>query len=265
MNFRLVLFFAALCLVGCKFPWSMHDPIVARVGDSMLKLSDFNRMTADLGTLDEKQKAQELESWANREVIYLEALQSGIEKEETTRLLLESARKKIVVESYLNQITDTFTVSEPEARRFYENHTDLFLRGSWGFSGVVIDYKDWRSADAYFRKNRDQDFKQIPRMNAAFKNVAAFDSSNGTPDSCVVEDLRTYPLRKLSRPRLCKGVLKSVLLTERLDSAALFPFSEVYSLAYSLAAEEAQRIRLDKVRDEAKNKHPVFFYPDKLR
>ncbi|MDR1759282.1 MAG: hypothetical protein LBR60_02000 [Fibrobacter sp.] len=264
MIFRLVLFLAALCFGGCEFPWGAHDPVVARVGNSMLKLSDFKRMTADLGSLDEKQKAQVLESWANREVIFLEALESGIEKEEAVRLLLESARRKIIVDSYLNR-ADTFAVSESEVRRFYDNHTDLFLRGDWAFSGVIIDYKDWRSADAYFRKNKDEDFKQMPHMNAAFKNVAAFDSLNGSPDSCAVEDLRTFPLGKLSRPKLCKGVLKSVLLTERLDSAVLFPFSEVYSLAYSLSAEEAYRVHLDRIRDKAKNKHPVFFYPDKLR
>lgn len=69
------------------------------------------------------------------------------------------------------------------------------------------------------------------------------------------------PLRVLSRPILCDGALKSIVITSRQDSGAVIPFEQIKDQALILAQLKKQRDALDSIIIELKKKRPIFSNP----
>ncbi|HHX14764.1 MAG TPA: hypothetical protein GX724_01215 [Fibrobacter sp.] len=257
----LFLFLSFLALSGCDFPWSNKDPVIVTVGDVKLKTSDLRAKVAGWDTLSNREQIVWVESWIDEEVLYQEALNHGIQREKRIRELLYLTERKIVVESFIARMTDSLSVDAKDARLFYDAHPEHFLYNKWLWSGFIVSYTDWKWASNYYKSKGEKIFNSLPDADFRLKNRQSFDSLAETPDSCLSEDLRELPIGTLSSPKLCGGLLKSIVITHRQDSAAVIPFEQVKAQAEDFAQLQKQRDLLSSLKTDLKKKRPIFSNP----
>jgi hypothetical protein len=65
-----------------------------------------------------------LESWANGELWYQEAVRQGIGQDETTQLAMRNEEHNIIAQMLLRRIQDTLSVTDTETRAYFNQHQD---------------------------------------------------------------------------------------------------------------------------------------------
>lgn len=100
-------------------------PVLARVNSSTLTTDEFNDLLGPENrlTLSPADKQEALKQWADREMVYQEALRAGLDKDRETRLLIENNRKEILVSKIMQkEISDKVTVAPEEIQAYYAAH-----------------------------------------------------------------------------------------------------------------------------------------------
>lgn len=100
-------------------------PVVAKVNASALTLDEFNDLLGPENrmTLSPADKQQALSQWADREMVYQEALKAGLNKDKETRLLIKNNRKEILVSKIMQkEISEKVTVSPQEIQAYFAAH-----------------------------------------------------------------------------------------------------------------------------------------------
>jgi peptidyl-prolyl cis-trans isomerase C len=100
-------------------------PVLARVNSSTLTTDEFNDLLGPENrmTLSPTDKQEALKQWADREMVYQEALRAGLDKDRETRLLIENNRKEILVSKIMQkEISDKVAIAPEEIRAYYAAH-----------------------------------------------------------------------------------------------------------------------------------------------
>ncbi len=260
MKFLPYFFFALLLVVltACEIPFGKEDPIVVSVGDTKLKESDLHRLYPNWESLDDHARMSFVERWINEEVIYQEAAQNGVLDDAYLNAQIEIAARKMVIDYYLQKYLDTMMVSDAEKLDFYNNHPELYLRGKTVASGAVLYFREWANANDYYNYNKSKTFASVPPESWLLKRIERFDSLSVTPDSCLIPDLATATLGKITPMKVCGGALKIGVVVSRLDSADVLPYSEVVEDVGERTWIEHQRTVMNRLKDQWKNSRPIF-------
>jgi len=115
---------------GSKAPVPQKD-VVATVGDKVITLSQIDekisRMPAHYQKMLQGRKAELLDDMVLEILLYDEAKKKGLEEDKEVKEILEEAHKKIVISKLIqNEIEEKATVSDKEARNYYDTHGDEF-------------------------------------------------------------------------------------------------------------------------------------------
>lgn len=239
-------------------PFSKEDPVIVSVGESKLLQSDVVKMAPDWESWNDQQRLKFLERWIDEETVYQEAIQNGTDKDPELSLQIEQTIRKMVVDHFLQSFADTMIVSDAEKNDFYREHSEQFLRGKTMVSGALIFFKDWQAADLYYKGHKNSVYDSLPAMHYLVKKIEAFDSLTVTPDSCMIPDIHTATIGKLSPMKFCGGALKMAVVTSRLDSADVLPYEDVAEEVTSLAWLEHRARVMDRLRKEWKMERPIF-------
>lgn len=100
-------------------------PVVARVNASTLTVDEFNDLLGPENrlTLSPTDKQEALKQWADREMVYQQALREGLDKDKENRLLIENSRKEILVQKVMKkEINDKVAVTPEEVQAYYAAH-----------------------------------------------------------------------------------------------------------------------------------------------
>lgn len=126
MKKSLTIALALLAFVSCP---RKEGKVVARVNGSALTAEevvlqippDYRKMmtSADIASF--------LQSWAENEMLCLEARKQGIDKEDSVRLLIDIYTKRILAEALKLREFGKITVTEDETRKYFEGHKEEFL------------------------------------------------------------------------------------------------------------------------------------------
>ena len=122
----------------------------------------------------------------------------------------------------------------------------------------MLRFKSWANADAYYREMKSRVFNKIPTEHALIVEIIPFDTVDVSPDSCLIHDIVTFPVGKLSTPRFCSGGMKIAVVTERLDSAEVRPYKEVAEDVSNLVWLEHKNMVMERLKKEWKMKRPIF-------
>lgn len=255
-----VMGLAALTLAACDLPFSLgkNDSVIVSVGESKLQDSDVRRMAPDWDSWDNRQKLSFLEHWINEETIYQEALANNVLEDTVLQYQIEKTVRKIVVDHFLQTFADTMMVGDGERLDYYTNHQDLFLRGKTTISGFLIYFKDWQSADTYYKGHKNTVYDSVPGPHYLVKKYETFDSVAVTPDSCTIPSLDSVSVGSLTRMKYCGGSLKMAVVLSRLDSADVLPYAEVANDVADRAWVEHQKVVMDRLKKEWKKARPIF-------
>ena len=198
-------------------------------------------MVPQWNSLDDRTRLAFLEHWINEEVIYQEATDAGVLSDSVLSGQIESTVRKLVVDYYLQSFTDTMMVGDAEKLNYYQNHRNDYLRGKTSVSGALLYFKTWANAE-----------------DPLVSEIVKFDTVSVSPDSCMIPDIKTFPVGKLSTMSYCGGVLKMAVITERLDSAEVKPFKDVAEDVSNLVWVEHRNTVLERLKKEWKMKRSIF-------
>ena len=111
----------------------------------------------------------------------------------------------------MQKIFDFLTeLSHNNNREWFNAHKEQYLRGTTLISGAQLFFKDWTSADTYYKGHKTLEYDSLPAEHYLVKKIEPFDSLAETPDSCMIADIREVTVGKLSPMKVCSGALKMV-------------------------------------------------------
>lgn len=118
----------ALMAGGCS-SGSGEGPAVAQVGNATLTVAQLNNQIPDSEMADEQRRLF-VDSWVRRQLLYQEALDREVDQAPRVQQLIESARRDLVIATYLDDAFDQqqISVSETDVERYYHLHADEFRR-----------------------------------------------------------------------------------------------------------------------------------------
>ena len=229
------------------------------VGETKLRQAELYRLVPEWDYMTDREKLTFLEHWIDEETIYQEALANGVLKDEQLQEQIHRTERKMTVDHFLQSFADTMMVGDAEKLDFYQTHSDLFLRGRTMITGAILFFKDWQSADTYYKGHKKQVYDTLPApQHWLVKRVEYFDSATVTPDSCLIPSITEVELGKLSVMRYCGGALKMAVVVSRLDSADVLPYAEVAEDVAARAWVDHQKRVLSRLKKEWKKARPIF-------
>jgi hypothetical protein len=243
--------------LGCDF-LEEKGSVLVQVGESCLTLQKIQGKVPGWDSLSVEQQSEFLKTWVDEELLYQAALQQKLDKRQDVASTIERAKRKIVIDYLVNELTDSITLSEKEVEKFYEENTDKFLYGKHLYSLAILSYPSWNLGDLYFRGKKNTRFDRAPSADYRVRKIESFEMVTESPDSCLVEDLRSLQLGVLTNFKVCGNALKSVVLYAKEDSAATRPFENVKEEAAVLLRLEKRKQLMEKFRAEQKKKIAVF-------
>lgn len=252
----------ALVLCACDLPFGKNDAVVVSVGERKLTESEVRRMAPEWDSWDDRARLSFLEHWINEETIYQEAVANNALKDSLLQRQIEQTTRKMIVDYFLQSFADTMMVGDAERLDYYTNHPELFLRGKTMVSGALIYFKDWQSADQYYKGHKNTVYDSMPNPHYLVKKIETFDSVTVTPDSCMIPSITEATLGKLSVMKVCGGALKMAVVVSRLDSADVLPYAEVAADVADRAWVEHQKAVMDRLKKEWKKARPIFSQMD---
>lgn len=265
-SMKFLMLFLCICgliaFVACNMPFGKEDPVVVSVGSAKLHLSEIQKLAPEWDSWNNQERLKFLENWIDEETMYQEAVENGTDKDPVLSMQIEQAVRKMVVDQFLENFADTMVVSDAEKIDYYHAHQDKFLRGKTYVFGAFIFFKDWASADQYYRGHKNLKYDSLPSEHYLIKRIETFDSATVSPDSCLIPDIYEVEVGKLSPMKVCGGALKMAVVTARLDSADVLPFEAVAEDVATQAWLEHRAKVMDKLKKEWKTERPIFSQTD---
>lgn len=258
---RLFLFFAFVALAtlsACNFPWSEDDPVVVSVGSKKLTESQIHAMVPEWNSWDDSMRLSFLTHWIDEETIYQEAIASGMGKDENLVRQIEQTTRKLVVDYFLQTFADTMMLSDAEKLDYYHSHAEDYVRGKNLITGGILYFKEWKDADTYYKSRKGKEYENLPDSNYLVKKIERFELAEESPDSCLIPNLGTVPLRTLSVMKACGGALKMFVVTSRLDSADVLPYEEVQNDVENEVWVIHKAKVMEELKNQWKNNRPIF-------
>lgn len=120
-----------LLTAACSQNQKTSETVVASAGNEKLYLSDLDNFLPDRTPIQisEVQLQNYIQRWAEKELIYQNALAERFDKTPEIRQQLREVQKDYLVALYLQQhIDDVLSASEPEIQSYYEENLDEFIR-----------------------------------------------------------------------------------------------------------------------------------------
>ena len=251
-----------LTIAACDLMREKNDPVVVSVGDSKLYLSDIMKQAPEWESWTDRERLAFLERWIDEETIFQEAQLKGVDRDPVLSMQIEQTVRKMVVDRFLQGFEDTMVVSDAERIDYYNAHKEQYLRGTTFISGAQLFFKDWTSADTYYKGHKAQEYDSLPAEHYLVKKIEPFDSLAETPDSCLIADIREVTVGKLSPMKVCSGALKMVVVTQKLDSADILPYDEVAETVATQAWLDHRKAVHERLKKEWKMSRPIFSQTD---
>lgn len=259
---RLLCAVLVVFLAACDVPFTKEDPVVVSVGSSKLHLSEIQKQVPEWDSWDDQQRLKFLENWIEEETLYQEAVENGTDKDPVLVRQIEQTVRKIVVDHFLQSFADTMVVGDAEKIDFYHAHPEMFLRGKTSISGAFLFFRDWQSADQYYRGHKNLKYDSLPELHYLVKKIESFEMATESPDTCMIADVDSVPVGVLSKMKVCGGALKMFVVTSKLDSADALPYEEVAEDVATQAWLVHRSKVMDRLKKEWKMERPIFSKTD---
>ena len=237
---RLLCAVLVVFLAACDVPFTKEDPVVVSVGSSKLHLSEIQKQVPEWDSWDDQQRLKFLENWIEEETLYQEAVENGTDKDPVLVRQIEQTVRKIV----------------------YHAHPEMFLRGKTSISGAFLFFRDWQSADQYYRAHKNLQYDSLPELHYLVKKIEPFEMATESPDTCMIADVDSVPVGVLSKMKVCGGALKMFVVTSKLDSADALPYEEVAEDVATQAWLVHRSKVMDRLKKEWKMERPIFSKTD---
>ncbi len=131
-----IILFALLNMsLTCEESTPVNDPVIARVGRSILTLDDLNKSIPPeySNQITHKQRINYVKQWIDTELLYQEALRLKVHKEKKICKRLEQMKKALLSAEMISRNSSGMhkqNITEETITEYYEKHKESFIRES---------------------------------------------------------------------------------------------------------------------------------------
>ncbi len=128
--------------------------VLARVGNWTITNDEFNerlqalkKMLPEYDIKDKQSRAMVLEELLRQQLLVEEAEQTGLANDKKIKMAVEEFRRTLIVREAAQRLTKDITVSEEEAKEFYEKNKDALVEPpKWHVREIVFDSQEKANA-----------------------------------------------------------------------------------------------------------------------
>jgi len=108
------------------------SPAIARVGKSVLYEADMDKLQLEIGNTSYS-KSDVVADWVDRELLFIAAIEAGIDEDESLVSQLENYRKDLLGKTFMdNYAASDITVENSEIRHYYDSNRPMFRHKNSG-------------------------------------------------------------------------------------------------------------------------------------
>ncbi|MCX7991554.1 MAG: peptidyl-prolyl cis-trans isomerase [Proteobacteria bacterium] len=275
-NFKVIFLVLMIVVFGCSKKATSTESkevpkgkVLIEVGDTKITDTDIKEEMENLpdqlkhvvNTKDGKKEF--IDSIVKREVVYLEALKEGFDKDEKVTKDLEKLKKRLVIDAYLRKkVLSETKVDDKALKEYYEKNKKEFTEADKTHSKHIL-VKDKKLADELYEK-----LKKDPSKFESFAQEYSVDSSGkqggdiGSHEKGTLVPEYESALEKLKNPGDISPVVKSqfgyhiIKLVNR-EKGKTPSFEEIKDELKDAYLRENQRKVFDKLLEDIKKKYPI--------
>jgi parvulin-like peptidyl-prolyl isomerase len=228
--------------------------VVARVGDAELtaiELSD--RLSPGLDAeLAAVERAQVIEEWVRQELLYQEALARQLDQQARLKMLLEQARRDLLVAALLDAefAGDELAFAEADVRRYYDAHQDQFMRPQPEIKARHILLSSQRDANARRQAlQRGESFAELAREHSLDADTRYQGGDLGyfseADEPALWAASREMEPNRVSKPVRTEYGYHLIQVLERWEAGTVRAIEQVRSQIVEALVREHHRTKLD--------------------
>lgn len=282
--------FAAVVLIGCG-PSAKTQPVksesetakpavaakkggkvVAEIGSEKITLEEINEMIKQIPEqyqqMAETRKDMFVDSVVNQKLLYSEASKLNLDKEPAVQKQIEEARKEIIIKEFLRkEVEDKVTVSDEDAKKYYDANKDKFKDGEKVMVSHILVETEAEANDILAKLNGVADFAALA------KERSKCPSKEKGGELGLISKGQTVPEFESAAFALQPGQLSAVVksqfgyhiikVTEKQPEKVL-PFDEVKDQLKQMLLADKQKERFELILKDLKDKNKVIIYKDLL-
>lgn len=193
---------------GCLSAKKENQRVIVAVGDGSLTIEQLNSAipTSIQPNVSQEQINNYLQQWIEMELVYRDALRSGMDRENEFINEFENAKREILVRMYLDRkLSEIETVTETEALDYYNENKDSYMLPDDEIRALHILVSTSAEANNVYRRIRNgEDFETVAReVSKDFSENKRIDLGYFRKDDVVPEiapRVFSYRVGSLTRP-----------------------------------------------------------------
>lgn len=145
----------------------MEDKILLQTEGYKVTESDVEKFLAKMGQQglqfnNEEGKKQVAQELMNQHLIYLDALEHGLEEDPEYLKELEFAKEQILRQISMKRVLENVKVSDDEVKKYYDDHKDQFIKlYQYRASHILVD--DEQKAKEVKERLKDEKFEDVAK------------------------------------------------------------------------------------------------------
>jgi len=216
----------------------------------------------------EAHKDMFLDSVVSQKLLYSEASKLNLDKDPDVQKQIEDARKDIIIKEYLRkEIEDKVTVSDEDAKKYYEENLDKFKEPEKvEVSHILVDTEAGAN-DILAKLKAGDDFAKLAKEKSKCPSKDKGGELGYISKGQTVPEFETVAFSL--QPGQLSGVIKSqfgyhVIKVTAKQPEKTIPFDEIKDQLKQMLLADKQKERFDTILRDLKEKNKVVIYKDVL-
>jgi peptidyl-prolyl cis-trans isomerase C len=246
--------------------------VVAEIGSEKITLDDIDAMIKQIPEqyqpMAEAHKDMFLDSVVSQKLLYSEASKLNLDKDPDVQKQIEDARKDIIIKEYLRkEIEDKVTVSDEDAKKYYEENLDKFKEPEKvEVSHILVDTEAGAN-DILAKLKAGDDFAKLAKEKSKCPSKDKGGELGYISKGQTVPEFETVAFSL--QPGQLSGVIKSqfgyhVIKVTAKQPEKTIPFDEIKDQLKQMLLADKHKERFDTILRDLKEKNKVVIYKDVL-
>ena len=231
-----LIFLSAVIINGCGKE-SPQKEYIAKVNDSYLTKDDLAAMI-DSGSSKNFYRNEIIRNWINKELLYQEAKNSGVLKQEDFKSALNKSERELAVTFLINKVFDEekVTIEPSEIKDYFEKNKNNFKLFYNAFLINLIQFNDEDKAISFREKAFNNGWENTVAAFKSDSNIVYSETSNLVYEYEVQSADLVRVIRELMPGEISivindgSGNYSLVQLLQRYDKGSIPPFEIVEGL-----------------------------------
>lgn len=248
------------------------NKVVAEIGSEKITLNDIDAMIKQIPEqyqpMAEAHKDMFLDSVVSQKLLYVEASKLNLDKDPDVQKQIEDARKDIIIKEYLRkEIEDKVTVSDEDAKKYYEENPDKFKEPEKvEVSHILVD-TEAEANDILAKLKAGDDFAKLAKEKSKCPSKDKGGELGYISKGQTVPEFETAAFSL--QPGQLSGVIKSqfgyhIIKVTAKQPEKIIPFDEIKDQLKQMLLADKQKERFDDILKGLKEKNKVTIYKDVL-